>query len=95
MDKKTIHAKLAMSIKDSGTAENYANELNKLGFKIIKISPRGVSFEGPVQLFETTFKSEIETTADGNNFRTEPVLPETLKTHVDSVYFPTKPIFFK
>jgi len=95
MKTKVIPAKLALSIKDENLAEKYAQELNKFGFEIIKITPRGVSFRGAIHLFEKVFKSEVETKDDEHKFITLLILPKEIKDSVDSIYFPTKPIFFK
>jgi hypothetical protein len=94
MIEKIIQARLVMSIKDRKLSEDYANELDKFGFKIVKISQRGISFAGNVNLFERVFASEIEVTAAGVKFRKEPTMPGKIEKHVDSLYFPTKPIFF-
>lgn len=90
-----IQARLAMSVKDIKLAENYANELGNLGFKILKVSPRGISFAGDRHLFEKVFESKIEESTGGMKFVTEPKVPDKIKNHVDSIYFPTRPIFFE
>lgn len=90
----TLHARLALGVRDRELAETYAQRLDELGFSIVKVAPRGVTFEGTVELFERTFKAEIRTSTNGAAFEKSPVIPEAIEKHVDSVYFPTKPTFF-
>lgn len=94
MAEKMVRARLSLSVKDRQLSENYAHELDKFGFKIIKISPRGISFAGDIRLYEKIFNSKIVETSEGMRFRKEPTIPEGIKQHMDSIYFPTKPIFF-
>ncbi|MFC2155596.1 hypothetical protein ACFLRB_03780 [Acidobacteriota bacterium] len=91
---KMIRARLSLSVRDRELSENYAHELINFGFKIIKISPRGISFAGDIKLYEKIFNSKIVETSEGMRFREEPDIPEGIKKHMDSIYFPTKPKFF-
>ena len=93
MGNTILHARLALSIRDRELAEKHARKLDKLGFTIVKVAPRGVGFEGTVDLFERTFKCRIKMSANGAQFGNTPTVPETIEEHVDSVYFPTKPIY--
>lgn len=94
MTEKIIQARLSLSVKDRQLAESYAQELDKFGFKIIKISPRGISFAGDIELYEKNFNAKIVETSEGMRFQEEPTIPEGIKKHMDSIYFPTKPKFF-
>ena len=91
---KMIRARLSLSVRDRQLSEKYAHELEKFGFKIIKISPRGISFAGDIRLFEKIFNAGIEETSEGMKFREEPDIPEGIKNKTASIYFPTKPVFF-
>lgn len=94
MHSTMLKARMALSTKSQGLAEKYAHELDNLGFSIVHVAPRGVNFEGPIDLFERTFKSRVTQSADGVRFESAPVIPEALEESVDAVYFPTKPTFF-
>jgi hypothetical protein len=82
-----IKARLALRVKSQELAEN-------LGFSSVHATPRGVNFEGTIDLFEHTFKSRVNQSADRIRFESMPVIPEALEEGVDAVYFPTKPTFF-
>jgi hypothetical protein len=94
MAEKMVQARLSLSIKDRQLSENVAHELDKFGFEILKISPRGISFTGEIRLYEKIFKTRVEETSEGMRFQKEPDIPEGIKKYMDSIYFPTKPIFF-
>ncbi len=95
MNDTILRARLALNIRNDDLSHSYANELSKYGFQIIKITSRGVSFEGKVNLFETTFKSALEFSENECVFLTDPVFPERFDKKITSIYFPTKPVFFK
>jgi len=95
MNDTILRARLALNIRNDDLSNSYANELSKYGFRIIKITSRGVSFEGRVNLFETTFKSTLELSESECAFLTEPIFPEKFNKEITSIYFPTKPVFFK
>jgi hypothetical protein len=94
MNSIMIKARLALSTRSQELAEKYARELDNLGFSIVQVTPRGVNFEGTIDLFERTFKSRVTQSSDGVWFENVPVIPEALEESVDAVYFPTKPTFF-
>jgi hypothetical protein len=94
MEDMIVYARLALSVRDRNLAEKKAKGLSNLGFKVVRVGSRGVSFEGSVDLFQDTFQSDIETSTGGAHFESVPVIPAEIKEDVDSVYFPTKPTFF-
>ena len=88
----TLHARVALAVRNETAAQACASRLRDQGFQVIHTSPRGVDFEGPVQLFAPAFGAEVEVTASGARFVTPPRvegIPE-----VESVYFPEPPTFF-
>lgn len=93
MAQKRLQARLALGVRDRKLAEERAGQLIELGFSVIRVGSRGVSFEGSIEQFEQTFSSAIKTTQDHAEFAEVPTLPEDLDKDVDSVYFPTRPIF--
>ena len=90
-----LRARLALSVRDRKLAELHANELKILGFAITQISQRGVGFEGTKDLFEKVFQCRIEVLHGNVKIEHELRIPEQVSRQVESVYFPTKPIFFK
>jgi len=94
MNNTILHARLALATRNRKLAEKHAQELRKLGFTIVKVAPRGVSFEGTINLFEHTFKCKIKTSASGAQFENALAIPKVIEEYVDSIYFPTKPTFF-
>jgi len=93
MTKINLHAKLALGVRSHNLAESHASKLSELGFTVVKTAGRGVSFEGPPELFEETFHSKLKL-EETPSFEGLPELPEELQEDVDSVYFPTRPISF-
>lgn len=89
---QTHQARLALDVRDLDLAEHYAQILRESGFKVLKVAPRGVSFEGEASVFLDVFQSPVDDDA-ATEFSTPPTLPESLSSHVASVYFPTKPKF--
>jgi len=89
-----LHARLALGTRDRALAERHARQLKDLGFTVVQVASRGVSFEGTITQFESTFESEVEASEEGAQFRQAPTIPEAMEEQVDSVYFPTKPTFF-
>lgn len=87
-------ARLALSIRNIALAHSYAHELMKYRFKVLKVTSRGISFQGTPDLFEHAFQSTLELSESGCAFSTEPVLPEVFNSAITSIYFPTKPVFF-
>jgi hypothetical protein len=90
-----INARLALGVRDRNLAEKKAQGLSNRGFKVLGVGSRGVSFEGSVDLFQDTFQCDIETSTDGAHFEGAPVIPADIGEDVDSVYFPTRPTFFR
>jgi hypothetical protein len=95
MEDTMIYARLALGVRDRDLAEKKAQGLSDLGFKVIRVGSRGVSFEGSVDLFQDTFQCDVETSTGGAHFESTPTIPGDIKEDVDSVYFPTKPTFFR
>ena len=95
MEDTIIYARLALGVRDRDLAEKKAQGLSDLGFKVIRVGSRGVSFEGSVDLFQDTFQCDIETSTGGAHFESTPIIPGDIGEDVDSVYFPTKPTFFR
>jgi hypothetical protein len=95
MEDTIIYARLALGVRDRNLAEKKAQGLSDLGFKVIRVGSRGVSFEGSVDLFQDTFQCDIETSTGGAHFEGAPTIPGDIREDVDSVYFPTKPTFFR
>ena len=94
MKETILQARLALGRRDRELAEKHAEQLRELGFKIVQIASRGVSFEGPIELFEQTFDSPVIDTEHGTTFEKAPSIPKVINEYVDSVYFPTRPTFF-
>jgi hypothetical protein len=92
-EEKKIQARLALGVRDRALAEQHAAELTRRGFSVVKAAARGVSFEGAPELFQSTFESGVKV-GETPSFEQEPKLPEELREDVDSVYFPTRPIFY-
>jgi hypothetical protein len=95
MEDTIINARLALGVRDRDLAEEKAQGLSDLGFKVIRVGSRGVSFEGSVDLFQNTFQCDIDTSTDSAHFESTPIIPTDIGEDVDSVYFPTKPTFFR
>jgi hypothetical protein len=89
-----VRARLALGKRDRELAEKHAEGLNDLGFTVVKVASRGVSFEGTTDLFERTFQSAVQASEDGAQFQDAPTIPKRIEQDVDSIYFPTRPIFF-
>ena len=87
-----LTARLALGVKDEARAQVYARKLNELGFEVASCGPRGVNFSGPATLFAKAF-GELTESPTGIRFAKEPRLPADFGADVDSIYFPTKPIF--
>ncbi|MDJ0509796.1 MAG: hypothetical protein QNJ64_11150 [Crocosphaera sp.] len=85
-----LNAKLALRYRDKQLAEKYARYLARVGFVLVKTSPRGVYFRGSPNSFEKTFQAKIE----DREFANEPVMPDYIDPSIASVYFPTKPTYF-
>lgn len=92
-ENKEVRARLALGVRDRDLAEKYAVKLRYKGFAINNVASRGVSFSGTIEQFELTFRSEVKLSENNTFFEKEPVLPEDIKDNVDSIYFPSKPIF--
>jgi hypothetical protein len=90
-----LRARLALGIRDRKLAEEHARELQILGFAITQISRRGVGFEGTKELFENIFQCKIIVLHDDVQIEEPLHIPEKISRQVDSIYFPSKPIFFK
>jgi hypothetical protein len=95
MNSTLIKARLALHTKSQELAEKYAHELDNLGFSNLHATPRGVHFEGTIDLFERTFKCRVTQSADSARFESMPVIPAALEEGIEAVYFPTKPTFFE
>jgi|GEM_PF-4554461 len=95
MNKSELVARMALIYRDKELAQTCADELSVFGFVIRSVTQRGVMFSGKTTLFEKFFNAKVEITEDGTSFLTTPVFPVLLREMVDSVYFPTKPIFIK
>lgn len=93
-DNPVLHARLALSKRDRNLAERYAEELRILGFTVVMVASRGVSFEGAVELFEEIFNCEVRSSENGFQFEGTPKLPSMVEEYVDSIYFPSRPSFF-
>ena len=93
MPQDKLQAKLALGIRSRDLADQYASKLSARGFDIVRTAGRGVSFEGPPELFVETFQSQLNL-EETPSFETNPELPEELRDNVDSVYFPTRPDYF-
>jgi subtilase family serine protease len=90
MSDNVLQAKLALSARNGQLASTYAENLTKAGFQVIKITPRGVYFQGSSALVEKTFHTKIEE----NKFVTKPVLSDFADEKIASIYIPTEPIRF-
>ena len=90
-----LHLRLALAIRDKNIAQMHSEELKKLGFAILKVTPRGVSFEGRHELIEKVFNTEIIFSEASIQFKKGPKIPGSISQHVDSIYIPSKPTFFK
>lgn len=90
---ENLHARLALGVRDRGLAEQHAAELTRRGFNVVKAAPRGVSFEGAPELFESTFECAVEI-EEAPCFDQDPKLPQELEENVESIYFPTRPTFY-
>jgi hypothetical protein len=95
MNDTILRARLALGVRDRNLAEEKAQGLSELGFKVLNVGSRGISFEGSVDLFQDTFQSDIKTSTDGAQFESTPTIPKNIEEQVDSVYFPTKPTYFR
>jgi hypothetical protein len=93
MGQARLRARLALGKRDQHLAERHARGLNGLGFEVVRVGSRGVGFEGPIDLFERVFQCGVMTSKDGAQFSGEPTIPKEIREEVDSVYFPTRPIF--
>lgn len=89
-----LHAKLALSVRNENLAKEYANKLICKGFRIIQIAPRGISFEGPIEMFEKVFNCKIKVLDSSIQFIGKPSFPDEISQGVESIYFPTKPTYF-
>ena len=89
-----INARLALGIKDRALAESYASVLRGLGFEVDSVSARGVDFRGLEGLLARVFDSPLIHSEGGWRFATEPKLPQDFRTHVESVYVPSRPQYF-
>ena len=85
-----LQAKLAINTRDLQLAKKYGDHLAKAGFKLVKITPRGVYFQGPLASFEKTFQAKVQE----HQFASQPVMPDCIDQKVASIYFPTKPTYF-
>jgi hypothetical protein len=89
-----LRARLALETRDEERARKYSEALEALGFAILQVTARGVSFEGETEQFETTFKAKPESKATGYGFSAAPEMPEALRDEGVSLYFPTPPVHF-
>ena len=90
-----IRARLALKSRNLLAAQSCAAELENLGFNVISVSMHGVGFEGVLSDFETVFASSVILADEQPRFATKPVPPERIAEFVESVYFPTRPSFFR
>ena len=95
MTDEPIQARLALKNRSRDTAGASATVLGRLGFEVRRVSARGVSFAGPVHLFESVFETKLIVSGSEYNFASDPTLPPGLADDVQSVYFPSKPTFFQ
>lgn len=86
-----IRARAALPRRDENSAHACAAELARLGFSIVHTGGRGVSFEGPLDLFQSVFNASLQLSERGGSFSSQPHIPELLSGWVESIYFPTPP----
>ena len=89
-----VAARLALADRDAGLAQRMASLLRDLGFQIEQVSPHGVSFAGPAELFESVVHSHIRPSDKGFTFEAAPQLPDAVAEAGSSVYLPTRPDYF-
>lgn len=94
-EQNIIRARLALDKADLSMAQKVASVLERRGFDVVHIGTRGIGFEGHSQLFTSVFGSEPFKQTSGYSFRSEPQLPDEIADIKASVYFPTKPTFYK
>jgi hypothetical protein len=58
------------------------------------MSPRGVNFSGPPELFERVFHATLVLDAEPR-FLQRPELPELLDKSARAIYLPTQPTYFE
>jgi hypothetical protein len=95
MSSAVLHARAALAQRDENQAASCAAELARLGFSVVKVSGRGVSFSGAQELFESVFETEVRVSGTSCQFTGEPVIPRILSGKVESVYFPSPPTFLE
>ncbi len=94
-NRSRIRARLALKSRNLLTAQSCAAELEDLGFEVTSVSQRGVGFEGALGDFETVFASSVILTDKQPSFAIKPIPPDRIAEFVESVYFPTRPSFFR
>jgi hypothetical protein len=90
-----IRARLALKSRNLLAAQSCAAELELLGFDVTSVSEHGVGFEGALGDFETVFASSVILAGEQPRFATRPIPPDRIAEFVESVYFPTRPSFFR
>jgi len=94
-NRSRIRARLALKSRNLLAAQSCAAELEDLGFEVTSVSQRGVGFEGALDDFETVFASGVTLADEQPRFATKPIPPDQIAELVESVYFPTRPSFFR
>jgi hypothetical protein len=89
-----LTARLALADRNASLAQQMADLLRTQGFQVEQVSPRGVSFTGSEDLFESVFHSRAHESATGFRFETAPQLPEAMAHAGVTVYLPTRPELF-
>lgn len=88
-----LRARVALRERNLAAAEACAKALAALGFQVTRTSARGVEIAARQALFEKVFREDIDIN-EQPRFKRQPVMPESCKV-AESVYFPSKPEFFK
>lgn len=52
-----LEAKLALNERSQQLASKYSKDPKQAGFKLVKVTPRGVYFKGNLASFEKTFQA--------------------------------------
>ncbi len=94
LGKSQIKARASTTDKDMSVSQRVASALRSIGFHVDSISPRGVGFAGPADLFEQVFASKLASTKNGPEFVNAPSIPDYLATDGVHVYIPKAPEYF-
>ena len=88
-----VHLRLVMARRDFEQSKRCGDELERMGFKVVHSSERGVDFEGQVGLAAAVFNLTITRQGDAVRVEGKPELPLELREVASGVYIPTRPTF--